>query len=135
MIFALIFLAQLGAFIAIAVISLRALPASESTGGLGSVGNATTINASIGWLLAILAGAGFVFSGILLFVVKTFTKIILEICLLLSLITTIGFVPCTPVLYRALKCLTLKGRPQLRHLHVHAAILVWRYVQRRIPSV
>jgi hypothetical protein len=33
-------------------------------------------------------------------------------------ITTIGFVPCTPVLYRALKCLTLKGRPQLRHLHV-----------------
>jgi hypothetical protein len=34
------------------------LPASESTGGLGSVGNATTINASIGWLLAILAGAG-----------------------------------------------------------------------------
>lgn len=93
LIFALIFLAQLGAFIAIAVVSLRALPASESTGGLGNVGNATTINASIGWLLAILAGAGFVFSGILLFVVKTFTRIILEICLILSLITTIGFVP------------------------------------------
>lgn len=91
LIFALIFLAQLGAFIAIAVISLRALPASESTGGLGSVGNSTTINASIGWLLAIIAGAGFVFSGILLFIVKTFTKIILEICLVLSLITTIGY--------------------------------------------
>ncbi|KWU44830.1 DUF580-domain-containing protein [Rhodotorula sp. JG-1b] len=91
LIFALIFLAQLGAFIAIAVVSLRALPASESTGGLGNVGNATTINASIGWLLAILAGAGFVFSGILLFVVKTFTRIILEICLILSLITTIGY--------------------------------------------
>lgn len=69
------------------------MPASESTGGLGDVGNATTINASIGWLLAILAGAGFVFSGILLFIVKTFTTIILEICLLLSLVTTIGFVP------------------------------------------
>ncbi|GAA5991163.1 hypothetical protein JCM10908_006567 [Rhodotorula pacifica] len=91
LIFALIFLAQLGAFIAIAVISLRALPASESTGGIGSIGNATTINASMGWMLAIIAGAGFVFSALLLLIVRTFTKIIFEICLLLSLVTTIGY--------------------------------------------
>lgn len=91
LIFALIFLAQLGAFIAIAVISLRALPASESTGGLGSIGSATTINASIGWLLAITAGLGLLLSLGLLALVRFFTKIILEICLVLSLITTIGY--------------------------------------------
>lgn len=63
LIFALLFLAQLGAFIAVAVISLRALPASEDTGGLGnSNGSAVTLNASMAWLLSIICGAGLLFS-------------------------------------------------------------------------
>ncbi|KAJ8293906.1 Protein PNS1 [Rhodotorula toruloides] len=91
-IFALLFLAQLGAFIAISVISLRALPASEGSVGLGqSGGTATTLNASTAWLLAIISGTALVLSILLLVLVRLFTKIILELCLLLAVAMSIGY--------------------------------------------
>lgn len=92
LIFALIFLAQLGAFIAISVISLRALPASEGTGGLGdSGGTANTLNSSMAWLFSIICGAALVFSIFLLILVRLFTKIILEITLLLSVLLSVAY--------------------------------------------
>ncbi|GAA5895354.1 Pns1p [Sporobolomyces salmoneus] len=92
LIFALLFLAQLGAFIAIAVISLRALPASEGTGGLGNPGgSAVTLNSSVAWLLSIICGAALVFSIILLVIVRLFTKVILEITLLLSVVLSVAY--------------------------------------------
>ncbi|GAA5981605.1 hypothetical protein JCM5350_008046 [Sporobolomyces pararoseus] len=92
LIFALLFLAQLGAFIAISVVSLRALPASENTGGLGnSGGTAVTFNSSFAWLLSIICGAGLVFSIILLVIVRMFTKIILEITLLLAVLLSVAY--------------------------------------------
>jgi hypothetical protein len=85
-------LAQLGAFIAISVISLRALPASEGTGGLGnSGGTAVTLNSSVAWLLSIICGAALVFSIFLLVLVRAFTKIILEITLLLSVLLSVAY--------------------------------------------
>ncbi|BGP33441.1 pH nine-sensitive protein 1 [Rhodotorula toruloides] len=91
-IFAFLFLAQLGAFIAISVISLRALPASEGSVGLGqSGGTATTLNASTAWLLAIISGTALVLSILLLVLVRLFTKIILELCLLLAVAMSIGY--------------------------------------------
>ncbi|GAA6023160.1 hypothetical protein JCM11491_003283 [Sporobolomyces phaffii] len=92
LIFAFIFLAQLGAFIAISVVSLRALPASEGTGGLGNPGgSAVTLNSSVAWLLSIICGAALVFSIILLVIVRAFTKIILEITLLLSVLFSVAY--------------------------------------------
>ncbi|GAA5927016.1 hypothetical protein JCM1841_001611 [Sporobolomyces salmonicolor] len=92
LIFAALFLAQLGAFIAISVVSLRALPPSEDTGGLGSTsGTSITLNAATAYLLAIICGAALVFSIILLAIVRMFTKIILEITLLLSLLLSIAY--------------------------------------------
>ncbi|GAA5998454.1 Pns1p [Rhodotorula paludigena] len=89
---ALLFIAQLGGFIAIAVISLRALPASEGTGGLGnSNGSADTLNASVAWLLSIVCGAGLVFSIGLLALVRAFTKVILEITLALAVIMSVAY--------------------------------------------
>ncbi|BGP41470.1 pH nine-sensitive protein 1 [Rhodotorula kratochvilovae] len=90
--FALLFLAQLGAFIAVAVISLRALPASEDSGGLGNPnGSSRTLNASMAWLLSIICGAGLVFSIILLAIVRAFTKVILEITLFLAVAMSVGY--------------------------------------------
>ncbi|GAA5987189.1 hypothetical protein JCM11641_006053 [Rhodosporidiobolus odoratus] len=91
-IFALLFLAQLGAFIAISVVSLRALPASQGSGGLGqNGGTAVTLNSSTAYLLAIICGAGLVFSILLLGLVRAFTKIILELCLLLAVAFSIAY--------------------------------------------
>jgi len=92
LIFALLFLAQLGAFIAIAVISLRALPASEDGGGLGnSNGSSVTLNASMAWLLSIICGAGLAFSVLLLILVRAFTKVILEISLFLAVAMSVAY--------------------------------------------
>ncbi|GAA6016250.1 hypothetical protein JCM10207_000445 [Rhodosporidiobolus poonsookiae] len=92
LIFALLFLAQLGAFIAISVISLRALPSSSDTGGLGnSSGSAITLNSSTAYLLTIICGAALVFSIILLMIVRAFTKIILEITLALAVLLSIAY--------------------------------------------
>ncbi|GAA5820050.1 hypothetical protein JCM3770_002118 [Rhodotorula araucariae] len=90
--FALLFLAQLGAFIAVAVISLRALPASQNGGGLGnSNGTSRTLNASMAWLLSIICGAGLLFSIILLAIVRAFTRIILEITLFLAVAMSVAY--------------------------------------------
>ncbi|GAA5850007.1 hypothetical protein JCM9279_004880 [Rhodotorula babjevae] len=92
LIFALLFLAQLGAFIAVAVISLRALPASEDGGGLGnSNGSSVTLNASMAWLLSIICGAGLAFSVLLLILVRAFTKVILEISLFLAVAMSVAY--------------------------------------------
>lgn len=91
-IFALLFLAQLGAFIAISVVSLRALPASEGSVGLGqSGGTASTLPASTAWLLAIISGTALVLSILLLVLVRAFTKIVLELCLLLAVVMSVGY--------------------------------------------
>lgn len=67
------------------MISLRALPASDSTGGtLGSSGSSVTLDASTAYLLAIICGAGLVFAIILLGMVRLFARAILEICLVLK---------------------------------------------------
>ncbi|BGP17741.1 hypothetical protein JCM10213_005322 [Rhodosporidiobolus nylandii] len=92
LIFALLFLAQLGAFIAISVVSLRALPSSSDDGGLGQNGGSSiTLNSSTAYLLAIICGAALVFSILLLMIVRAFTKIILEICLLLAVAFSIAY--------------------------------------------
>ncbi|GAA5864729.1 hypothetical protein JCM8547_008289 [Rhodosporidiobolus lusitaniae] len=92
LIFALLFLAQLAGFIAVSVIALRALPASEDTGGLGnSNGSAITLNSSTAYLLAIICGAAFVFSAILLTLVRLFTRAILEITLALAVLLSIAY--------------------------------------------
>ncbi|GAA6060058.1 hypothetical protein JCM10212_003019 [Sporobolomyces blumeae] len=92
LIFALLFLAQLGAFIAISVVSLRALPASEGTGGLGNGGGtAVTLNSSVAWLFSIICGAALAFSILLLVLVRLFTKVILEITLALSVLLSIAY--------------------------------------------
>ncbi|GAA5834676.1 hypothetical protein JCM3766R1_003637 [Sporobolomyces carnicolor] len=91
-IFALLFLAQLGAFIAISVISLRALPSSSDTGGLGNPnGTAVTLNSSVAWLLSIICGFALLASIVLLVIVRAFTKIILEITLLLSVVLSVAY--------------------------------------------
>lgn len=91
LVFAVLFIAQFLGFVAVSVIALRALGASNDTGGLGDVGNSITLNSGTAYLLAIIAGAALVFSVILLLIVRAFTKIILEITLLLSVLLNIAY--------------------------------------------
>ena len=84
-IFAVLFLAQFFGHVALGVISLRALPASDSTGGtLGGSGSSVTLDSSTAYLLAIICAAGLVFSILLLGLVRIFARAILEICLVLK---------------------------------------------------
>lgn len=53
-------------------------------GSLGSSGTSVTLDASTAYLLAIICGAGLVFSIILLIMVRLFARAILEICLVLK---------------------------------------------------
>lgn len=109
LIFALLFLAQLGAFIAVAVISLRGLNLSTTANRLGSSGgNSITLNTSTAYLLSIIAAVGFVLSSkfisttcattalisspvFLLILVRLFTTVILEVTLFLSVILAIAY--------------------------------------------
>lgn len=92
LIFAILFWVQLLGFIALSVISLRAIGKSESGGGLGQTGGTSiTLDLSTAYLLAIIAGAGLVFSILLLLLVRAFTKIILEITLLLSVVLSVAY--------------------------------------------
>ncbi|KDE06164.1 hypothetical protein MVLG_03446 [Microbotryum lychnidis-dioicae p1A1 Lamole] len=87
--FAIFFVAQMLGFIAVAVLVLRAVNVRADS--LGNPGNSITLNLSTSYLLACIAGAGFVFSIILLGIVRAFTTIILEICLLLSVIVSVAY--------------------------------------------
>ncbi|KAI5476925.1 hypothetical protein MNV49_007026 [Pseudohyphozyma bogoriensis] len=87
----LVFIAQFLGFVALSVISLRAIGASEDEGGLGATGSSITLNASTAYLLAIICGAGLVFSIIMLLLVRAFTKIILEVTLLLSVVLSVAY--------------------------------------------
>ncbi|KAK9900425.1 DUF580-domain-containing protein [Cystobasidium minutum MCA 4210] len=89
-IFLILFWAQFGAFVALSVICLRAVGDSGGSIGGDSDGG-LTLNLNTAYLLALIAAAGFVLSIVLLWIAKTFTKIILEICLLLSVAFSIGY--------------------------------------------
>lgn len=61
--FLLLFLAQLGGYVALAVISLRALANTPASGnGLGEVGTAITLNRSTAYILALISAMGAVLS-------------------------------------------------------------------------
>ena len=86
------FLAQFGAFIAIAVISLRGISLSTAANRLGSSGgNSITLNTSTAYLLAVICGVGFILSILLLILVRLFTTAILEITLFLSVLLSIAY--------------------------------------------
>ncbi|SCZ87556.1 BZ3500_MvSof-1268-A1-R1_Chr2-2g05022 [Microbotryum saponariae] len=83
--FAIFFVAQMLGFIAVAVLVLRAVNVRADS--LGNPGNSITLNLSTSYLLACIAGAGFVFSIILLGIVRAFV----QICLLLSVILSVAY--------------------------------------------
>lgn len=92
LIFGILFVAQFLGFVALSVISLRALGASNSTGSLGkSGGSAITLNSSTAYLLAIISGAALVFAILGLLLVRTFTTAILEISLFLSVVISVAY--------------------------------------------
>ena len=91
---ALLFWANIAAFIAVAVISLRAYAqtnGNRGAAGLGTKGQSITFDRSTAYLFAIISGAGLVFSILSLMIVRAFTKIILEIALILSVIVTVAY--------------------------------------------
>ncbi|GAA99936.1 uncharacterized protein L969DRAFT_93427 [Mixia osmundae IAM 14324] len=88
LIFALLFLAQFGAFIALSVITLRTI--SSSGGNLTGGSTGVTFNRQTAYLFALIAPVGFVLAICFLAIVRAFTKIILEITLLLSVALSIG---------------------------------------------
>jgi len=82
LIFAILFYAQFGAFIAVSVIALRALAQTggQRSGGLGDTGSSITIDRSVAYLFALIAAAALVLSIIFLMIVRAFTKVIIEVC-------------------------------------------------------
>jgi hypothetical protein len=92
LIFGLLFLAQFGAYVAISVISLRALGASSSGGGLGQGGGTSlTLNSSTAYLLAIISGTGLILSIAALGIVRMFPTFVLELSLLLSVLLSVAY--------------------------------------------
>ncbi|KAH8920190.1 DUF580-domain-containing protein [Atractiella rhizophila] len=93
-IFVLLFLANIGGFVAVSVIGVNDLFSSAAGGGgLGDDAppNAGTANLNTAYLLALVTAAAFVLSLGLLWVVKTFTKVVLEICLGLSVVFSVAY--------------------------------------------
>ena len=79
---AVLFYANIAAFIAVAVISLRAYAqtnGNRGAAGLGTKGQSITFDRSAAYLFSIVSGAGLVFSILALMIVRAFTKIILEV--------------------------------------------------------
>ncbi|KAL8287443.1 hypothetical protein RQP46_003301 [Phenoliferia psychrophenolica] len=92
LVFAILFIAQFAGFVVLSVIAIKNLSASSSSGGLGtSGGTSITLDSATAYLLALVCGAALVFSFILLAIVRAFTKIILEITLLLSVLLSIAY--------------------------------------------
>ncbi|KAM0786598.1 hypothetical protein ACM66B_002052 [Microbotryomycetes sp. NB124-2] len=92
LIFALLFIAQFLGFVAISIIALRALGDSNGGTELGqSGGTSITLDSTTAYLLSIIAGTALVLSILLLMMVRAFTKIILEITLLLSVLLSVGY--------------------------------------------
>lgn len=93
-IFAILFLLVFCGFIAVSVISLRAYSISNVSGGIGggaADGLGSTLNQHTAILLMLSSAVGLVFSLVYLLLVKTFTKIILEVTLALSVLLNIGY--------------------------------------------
>jgi hypothetical protein len=90
LIFAILFWAHFAAFIALSVIALRTV--GNAGGTLAGDGpNGPTLNLNTAYLLALICAAGFVCALIFLWITKTFTKIILEISLFLSVAFSVGY--------------------------------------------
>lgn len=89
--FAILFLLVFGGFVATSVIALRGFSAKASdsistSGGLGS-----TLNGQTAVILMFSAAIGLVLSLLYILLVRTFTKIILEVTLALSVLTTVAY--------------------------------------------
>ncbi|KAL7008401.1 pH nine-sensitive protein 1 [Cystobasidiomycetes sp. EMM_F5] len=88
--FFLLFWAHFAGFIAISVLTLRQV-AGDGGSITGNASRGVTLNLNTAYLLALIAAAGFVVSIVFLLITKTFTKIILEITLALSVIFSVGY--------------------------------------------
>jgi len=88
--FFILFWAHFAAFVALSVIALRTV---ANAGGsiTGDASNGLTLNLNTAYLLALIAAAGFVLAILLLFLAKTFTKVILEISLFLAVAMSVGY--------------------------------------------
>ncbi len=90
-IFALFFLAVFAGFIALSVISLRSYSISNVPGGLNGSGIGRTLNYHTAILLMLSCAVALGLSIIYIFLVKTFTRAILEVTLALSVIINIAY--------------------------------------------
>lgn len=57
----------------------------------GNSSNAPTLNLNLAYILALIAALGLVFAIIALWLTRTFTRAILEIALLFSVVSTVGY--------------------------------------------
>lgn len=92
LIFGILFISQFAAYVAISVISLRALASSSGGGGFGQGGGTSlTLNSSTAYLLAIISGTGLILSICALGIVRMFPTFVLELSLLLSVLLSVAY--------------------------------------------
>lgn len=89
--FAILFILVFGGFVATSVIALRGFSAKASDTISTSGGLATTLNGQTAVILMFSAAIALVLSLFYIFLVRTFTKIILEVSLALSVITSVAY--------------------------------------------